>query len=97
MENYIFEFLNHLQVTKNLSSKTILAYKGDLLQFLSSEKSPLNPNIYDYITYLTDELKLKDSSIRRKIVTIKNFYEYLEFQEVIDTSPFSKLKFKFRQ
>ena len=97
MENYIFQFLNHLQVTKNLSSKTILAYKGDLLQFLSSEKSPLNPNIYDYITYLTDELKLKDSSIRRKIVTIKNFYEYLEFQEVIDTSPFSKLKFKFRQ
>lgn len=97
MENYIFQFLNHLQVTKNLISKTLMAYKGDLTQFISIEKDLINPNICEYITYLSDELKLKDTSIRRKIVTIKNFYEYLEYQEIIDSSPFSKLKFKFRQ
>ena len=97
MENYIFQFLNHLQVTKNLISKTLMAYKGDLTQFISIEKDVINPNIFEYITYLSDELKLKDTSIRRKIVTIKNFYEYLEYQEIIDSSPFSKLKFKFRQ
>ena len=97
MENYIFQFLNHLQVTKNLTSKSLMAYKGDLTQFISIEKDVINPNIFEYITYLSDELKLKDTSIRRKIVTIKNFYEYLEYQEIIDSSPFSKLKFKFRQ
>ena len=97
MENYIFQFLNHLQVTKNLDSKTLMAYKGDLTQFISIEKDLINPNICEYVTYLSDELKLKDTSIRRKIVTIKNFYEYLEYQEIIDSSPFSKLKFKFRQ
>ena len=97
MENYIFQFLNHLQVTKNLISKTLMAYKGDLTQFISIEKDVINPNIFEYITYLSNELKLKDTSIRRKIVTIKNFYEYLEYQEIIDSSPFSKLKFKFRQ
>ena len=97
MENYIFQFLNHLQVTKNLTSKTLMAYKGDLTQFISLEKDLINPHICEYITYLSDELKLKDTSIRRKIVTIKNFYEYLEYQEFIDSSPFSKLKFKFRQ
>lgn len=97
MGNYIFQFLNHLQVTKNLTSKSLMAYKGDLTQFISIEKDLINPNICEYITYLSDELKLKDTSIRRKIVTIKNFYEYLEYQEIIDSSPFSKLKFKFRQ
>lgn len=97
MENYIFQFLNHLQVTKNLTSKSLMAYKGDLTQFISIEKDVINPNICEYITYLSNELKLKDTSIRRKIVTIKNFYEYLEYQEIIDSSPFSKLKFKFRQ
>ena len=97
MKNYIIQFLNYLQVTKNLALKTIMAYKGDLTQFISIEKDILNPNICAYITYLSDKLKLKDTSIRRKIVTIKNFYEYLEYKEIIDFSPFSKFKFKFKQ
>ncbi len=97
MKKYIDLFLNHSKTTKNLSSKTILAYKSDLIQFFNFEKKPLSPNIYNYITFLTEVLRLKDTSIRRKIVTLKCFYSFLEEQELISSSPFNKMKFKFRQ
>lgn len=97
MKKYIFQFLTFLQATKNLSDKTIAAYKGDLLQFEACQQDLFNPNICDFITHLNQKLKLKDTSIRRKIVTIKNFYDYLNNQEIVLANPFNKLKFKFRQ
>ena len=97
MKNYITRFLNNLQATKNLTEKTLKAYQNDLSQFLSIEKNMFNPDVCKFITYLSTILKLKDSSVRRKIVTIKNFYEYLESQNIITENPFKKLKFRFRQ
>lgn len=97
MENYINSFLNHAKTTENLSPKSLSAYKSDLIQYISNQSDIFHPNIYDYISYLSNELKLKDTSIRRKIITLKNFYSFLEFQEIIELSPFTKLKFKFRQ
>ena len=97
MKNYIARFLNNLQATKNLAEKTLSAYRSDLFQFISIEPDLFNPDICKFITHLSIILKLKDSSVRRKIVTIKNFYEYLESQNIIADNPFEKLKFKFRQ
>ena len=97
MKKCISQFLIYLQATKNLSGKTIAAYRGDLLQFESFQHDFSNPNICDFITHLNQDLKLKDTSVRRKIITIKNFYDYLENQELILVNPFNKLRFKFRQ
>lgn len=94
---YTTELLNFLQATKNLSQKTLSAYKGDLSQFFSFEKDPLHPDICSFISHLRQELKLKDSSIRRKIVSLKIFYDYLIGQDLIKSSPFLKLKFHFKQ
>lgn len=55
-----------------------------------------HPDIYDYINYLSQSLKLKDTSIRRKIVTLKCFYSFLSEQKLIEVSPSMNLKFKFR-
>ncbi len=96
MKNYIKLFLNHSKATKNLSSKTISAYRNDLQQFISNQPDIYQPDIYNYINYLSVCLKLKDSSIRRKIVTLKCFYSFLEEQKLIDLSPFVKIKFRFR-
>lgn len=90
-------FINYLQVTKNLSNKTLIAYKSDLTQFFHYEKNILAPDICGYISYLSINLKLKDSSIRRKIVTLKIFYEYLVNNDILSSSPFTKLKFRFKQ
>ena len=42
-------------------------------------------------------LGLKDSSVKRKIVTLRIFYDYLYNEKIISYSPFFNLKFKFRQ
>ncbi len=97
MNKYIFQYLNHLQVTKNLTTKTLNAYRSDLKQFIFFEKNALEPDLYGYFGYLQKVLNLSDTSVRRKIVTLKNFYEFLEYNQIINANPFEKLKFKFRQ
>ena len=42
-------------------------------------------------------MKLKVTSIRRKIITLKTFYDFLLNREEITSSPFARLKFKFKQ
>ncbi len=95
--NYLSNFINYLQATKNLSDKTLKAYLSDLKQFYKYERNILQPNICAFISYLSIELKLKDTSVRRKIITLKNFYNYLIDCELTENSPFEKLKFKFKQ
>ncbi len=95
--NYLSNFIDYLQATKNLSEKTLSAYKSDLNQFAKFESNILQPNICTFIAYLNSELKLKDTSIRRKIITLKIFYNYLLDIEITTSSPFNKLKFKFKQ
>ncbi|MDE6474750.1 MAG: tyrosine-type recombinase/integrase [Clostridia bacterium] len=94
---YLTNFTNYLQTTKNLSPKTLNAYSIDLNQFFKFEKDILQPDICAFISHLHLDLKLKDSSIRRKIITLKIFYEYLINRDLITQSPFAKLKFKFKQ
>jgi len=95
--DYLSDFINYLQATKNLSNKTLKAYTSDLNQFFHYENNIIKPDICAFISYLNGQLKLKDASIRRKIITLKNFYNYLFDNEIIDSSPFKKLKFKFKQ
>lgn len=97
MKTHISQFIHYLQATKNLSPKTLAAYKSDLLQFERQHSDINTADICSYISFLSNTLKLKDSSIRRKIVTLQNFYDYLENSDIIEYNPFSKLKFKFRQ
>ena len=95
--DYLYKFINYLHATKNLSDKTLYAYTGDLHQFFDYEQDVLHPDICSFVSYLSSKLKLKDTSVRRKIITLKSFYSYLLDTEVIDNSPFTKLKFRFKQ
>lgn len=94
---YLSNFINFLQATKNLSSKTLAAYGSDLKQYFAFERNILYPDVCAFISFLSKDLKLKDTSIRRKIITLKNFYDYLINCGILTTSPFNKLKFKFKQ
>ncbi|MCI8369361.1 MAG: tyrosine-type recombinase/integrase [Clostridia bacterium] len=95
--DYLSNFINYLQATKNLSEKSLKAYTNDLKQFFDYENNIIQPNICAFISYLNGQLKLKDTSIRRKIITLKNFYNYLLDNEIIENSPFRKLKFRYKQ
>ena len=95
--DYTSKFISYLQATKNLSDKTLSAYKSDLIQFFAFEQDILHPDICSFVAYLSSALHLKDTSIRRKIITLKCFYSYLLDNEIIDRSPFTKIKFRFKQ
>lgn len=95
--DYSSKFINYLQATKNLSDKTLSAYKSDLTQFFTFEQDILHPDICSFVAFLSSKLNLKGTSIRRKIITLKCFYSYLIDNELIGHSPFTKLKFKFKQ
>lgn len=92
----IKNFIEYLKSTKNLSPKTLEAYSIDLKTFMQVEKNLLKPDIRAYVLHL-QSLGLKDSSVKRKIVTLRVFYEYLYNEKIISYSPFFNLKFKFRQ
>lgn len=95
--DYLSKFINYLQATKNLSVKTLKAYSSDLNQFFKYEQNIIHPDICGFISYMNSEIKLRDTSIRRKIITLKSFYNYLIDSEIIDIYPFEKLKIRFKQ
>ncbi len=92
----IENFIAFLKSTKNLSDSTLRAYNTDLSLFLRFEKNLFKPDICAYIAYL-QSINLKDASIKRKIVSIRIFYDYLISNGTIKSSPFENLKFRFRQ
>lgn len=100
--NYIKEFLTQLKVTKNLTNKTLLAYQSDINNFIIylNEIDILKVkqvDILNYINHLSEIKKLKDRSIKRKIVSLKIYYNFLDDNNLISINPFKKLKFKFKQ
>lgn len=99
-EKLVEQFLRVGLIEKNLSKKTLKAYKYDLedqMRFFGS--IPFNAisiqNLRQYLEFLNKK-NLKGSTIKRKIATIKVFFSFLEDEELINNSPAIKLKYKFR-
>ena len=88
----ISNYLSYCKTHKRLSTHTIRAYKNDLLQFYNSNYN----NVESYIEFLTKS-NIKSNTLRRKIASLKVFYSYLKFQDIIDENPFNQLRFQFRK
>lgn len=97
--NYINQLITQLKITKNLQEQTLKAYSSDITNFLNyiNKETIEQIDILNYINYLFDEKKLKDQSIKRKIISLKIYFIFLEDNSIIKTNPFNKLKFKFKQ
>lgn len=81
-KKYMDNFIDTLIVERNLSNKTISAYKSDLIcmfrWFNEKEYSTLNAKTVSlYFMELQVNKKLAPRSIRRKYVTLKQFFEYI--------------------
>ena len=97
--NYINQLITQLKITKNLQEQTLKAYSSDITNFLNyiNKEKIEQIDILNYINYLFDEKKLKDRSIKRKIISLKIYFNFLEDNSIIKNNPFTKLKFKFKQ
>ena len=98
--NHISKFIMKSKATKNLSENTLYAYASDLREFvnhysISNFYSLNETSILNYISYLKNR-NLKDSTIKRKIVSLKIFCEYLSSEKIIDSNPFKQTRFVFK-
>ncbi len=92
----IKEYLEYLQYQKNYSFHTVTNYSKDIYEYfdyLNKEGLLFNKVTYDdlrfYLMYLKDEKKDVNSSIDRKLSSLRGFYKYLANERVISSNPFS--------
>ena len=99
IETAIQNYLNHCRFEKGLDSKTVKAYQIDLLQlsaYIQKEgNSYCKENLQAYIAYLHSRYKIK--TVKRKIASLKAFFNYLEYEEIIDENPFSRIRVKLHE
>ena len=93
LENYIQEYLEYCQYRKHLSEASLKAYSIDLKQYISFSHPLSNPlskdSVDSFLTVLHKQYKTK--TIKRKVASLKAFFHYLEYKELLSENPFSKL------
>ncbi|AGN25488.1 tyrosine-type recombinase/integrase [Candidatus Methanomassiliicoccus intestinalis] len=99
LESLTEHYLDIWQYQRNLSPKTLKAYRIDLRQFTDFMKmtdGELNKiNLSDYVTHLHKNYKPRTA--KRKVACIKSFCSCLEQDEIIEKNPFSKIRTKFQE
>lgn len=99
LDNYIAEYLEYCEYRKRLDAKSIKAYRIDLKQFYNfcnGSDDFLSRNTVDlFITFLHRQYKPK--TVKRKIASLKAFFHYLEYKDLLTENPFAKLDIHFRE
>lgn len=100
LESYIKNYIEYCTAQKRLDTKTLKAYKIDLRQFSeqisTTEIESITTSVLEtYITNLHQQYSPK--TVKRKIASIKAFFHYLEYKDIIILNPFNKLQIKFRE
>ena len=91
------QYLVFCKYRKELDDKTLKAYRIDLRQYFEwvEGEEPGKAEIEKYITKL--HIDFKQKTVKRKLASVKAFYNYLEEEELIEENPFRKIKVKFKQ
>lgn len=100
LQNYINGYLEHCCSQKCLNPKTLKAYRIDLQQFsrqsfIIETEELTSAHLEAYVTKLHQQYAPKTA--KRKIASLKAFFHYLEYKEILVQNPFSRLRIKFRE
>ena len=101
MQEQIDSFLNYLTVECGLAENTIIAYHRDINRF---RKYLENQKLGDYRSLSTEDVslfvpaiqkkgKLSATSAARALVSVRMFYNFLQFEGVIKKNPAEPLTF----
>jgi len=95
-QNDINSYLEYLKYQKNYSDYTIENYKHDILEYLEYlNKESLDykdieySDIRFYLMFLKDEKHDNNTSINRKLSSLRGFYKYLANENIVKTNVFS--------
>lgn len=99
-ETLIKEYLDFCQYQKRLDPKTLKAYRIDLRQF----REQLSVSCVSQISVEMLEAFIgtlhrtfKPKTAKRKIASLKAFFHYLEYKDLIEANPFNKIHTRFRE
>lgn len=100
LQTAIQNYLDYCRCQKRLDTKTLKAYRIDLTQFCTqmpvSHIPEISPDILEhFIAGLHENFRPK--TVKRKIASVKAFFHYLEYRDIISQNPFHKLEIKFRE
>ena len=97
LEGNVKSYLEYCEVQKRLDEKTLKAYRIDLRQFLEQivDTEVTVDLLEGYIGNL--HKKYKPKTVKRKIASLKAFFHYLEYKEMIDRNPFNRIQVHFRE
>lgn len=98
MKKEIDAYLDYLSIERNYSNETIKTYKEELLKYLNY----LNINNIDYLNINKDEIrnylkyldnkKYKNKSIALNITSLRVFYNYLVYKNILTKNIFNSIK-----
>lgn len=100
LEKHINDYLIFCSTQKRLDAKTLKAYKNDLSQFcrLITEADVTKITITSLESFIaTLHQNYKPKTAKRKIASVKAFFHYLEYKDIILTNPFNKMQVRFRE
>lgn len=93
---YIDKFLKYIKDEKNYSDLTIKSYNDDLMEFYSFVNKDLDKvtkediKLYLSLLFLKED---KNSTVSRKISTLKSFYNYMINKEYVSVNPSVNIKY----
>lgn len=100
LQTLIKDYLEFCSTQKCLDKKTLKAYRIDLRQFseqiCTTKVSGINSVILEkYIAMLHQYYQPKTA--KRKIASLKAFFHFLEYKDLIKQNPFNRLQLHFRE
>jgi len=101
MKQEIKGYLHFCEFQKKLSQKSIKAYSIDLRQFathldgLENKDDTMKSKICSYISELHATFSPKTA--KRKLASLRAFFNYLEFEDIIDANPLRKIRTRFQE
>lgn len=90
-KRYLQEFKLYIEVERNFSKHTVIAYSADILSFLvwlkdrNIEDVTYN-TIREYLLYI-QQFNYSKTTTARKIASLRTFYRFLYRERVIETNP----------
>jgi Site-specific recombinase XerD len=105
LEFHSEKFIKYCKNQRRLSPDTVKAYHLDLngfIEFLTRSSPPVyecsnvtKAMLQEYVNYLNENFAVK--TVRRRVASIRSFYCYLEYEEVVADNPFDKFHLNIKE
>lgn len=90
-KKYLQEFKLYIEVEKNFSKHTVMAYSSDILSFLvwlnDKDIEEVNYNLIKEYLFYIQQFNYSKTTTARKIASLRTFYRFLYRERIIESNP----------